>query len=181
MNLLGSIASITQELAVSVALVKWKFRKPQESSRWRLPKERCQDNVRAPTQPPNLYELGFEHGLQEFAGSITQASFDRIEPVVEKAASQFRFPTAAGQVSCYDLSWRNLRRLAPESLVASSWRLRRLQFPTTPATAPRAGWWRSEPAIAGHVLSSRSHVPRRSFGNISVGWINKRGSEPAGF
>jgi hypothetical protein len=55
-----------------------------------------------------------------------------------KGGPQLRFPTAAAQASCYGFSWRNLRRLAPESLVASSWRLRRLQFPTTPATAPTA-------------------------------------------
>src|SRR5271165_82066 len=30
----------------------------------------------------------------------------------------------------------SLRRRKPESLVGPSWRLRRLQFPTTPATAP---------------------------------------------
>src|SRR6202022_856730 len=50
-----------------------------------------------------------------------------------KGVPQFRLPAAAGQASCYGLSWRNLRRLAPESLVASSWRLR-LQFPTPPPT-----------------------------------------------
>ncbi len=53
-----------------------------------------------------------------------------------KGTPQFRFLTPVGQASCYGLSWRNLRRLAPESLVASTWKLRRLQFPTTPATAP---------------------------------------------
>jgi hypothetical protein len=32
----------------------------------------------------HLVELGFEHGLQEVASSISKASFDRVEPVVEK-------------------------------------------------------------------------------------------------
>src|SRR6516162_6943300 len=58
----------------------------------------------------HFVELGFEHGVQELTGSIPQASFNRVEPVVEKGAPQFVFPTAARQLSCYGSSWRNLRR-----------------------------------------------------------------------
>jgi hypothetical protein len=85
-----------------------------------------------------LVELGLEHGLQEFAGSIAKPGFDWVEPVVEKV------------LCCRDFRLRQARRRAmarhgvisagaqtPESLVASSWRLRRLHFPTIPATAPR--------------------------------------------
>jgi hypothetical protein len=39
----------------------------------------------------HFVELGFEHGLQEFAGSIPQSSFDRIKPVVEKVHRSFAF------------------------------------------------------------------------------------------
>src|SRR5439155_26478887 len=53
-----------------------------------------------------------------------------------KAAPPSRFLTAAGKLLCYCSSWRDLRRPKPESLVGPSWRLRRFQFPTTPATAP---------------------------------------------
>jgi ELWxxDGT repeat protein len=82
---------------------------------------------------PGLFELGGSDLTLDREGQLQS---DRTN--CRKAVPQFRFPTAAGQASCYGLSWRNLRRLAPESLVASSWRLRRLQFPTTPATAPNA-------------------------------------------
>ena len=58
----------------------------------------------------HFLEFGFEHGLQEFTSLIAKASFDRVEPVVEKAAQSSRFPTAAGKASCYGLSWRDLRR-----------------------------------------------------------------------
>jgi hypothetical protein len=44
------------------------------------------------------------------------------------AAPPSRFLTAAGKVSCYCSSWRDLRRRKPESLVGPSWRLRRLQL-----------------------------------------------------
>src|SRR5262249_14463412 len=84
----------------------------------------------------HLVELRLQHGFQQFKESSPEAHLNSIQPIFRKDGPQFRFPTAAGQASCYGLSWRNLRRLAPESLVASSWRLRRLQFPTTPATAP---------------------------------------------
>ena len=39
----------------------------------------------------NLVELGFEHGLQEFAGSIPKACFNRIEPVVENVSRRLNF------------------------------------------------------------------------------------------
>src|SRR6266536_4210996 len=82
-------------------------------------------------------ELAFEHGMEEVANPIAKASFDRVEPVVEKMYRRLGF------------GLRQARRRAiarhgvisagvptPESLVGPSWRLRRLQFPTTPATAP---------------------------------------------
>src|SRR6516162_9310451 len=39
----------------------------------------------------HLIEFAFQHSLQEFAGSIPQASFNRIEPVVEKRHRSFDF------------------------------------------------------------------------------------------
>ena len=39
----------------------------------------------------DLVELGFQHRLQEFTGSIAKASFNRIEPVVEKLYRSFGF------------------------------------------------------------------------------------------
>ena len=84
-----------------------------------------------------LVELGLEHGLQEFASSIAQPGFDRVEPVVEKVLCRLDFRL-----------WQARRRVmvrhgvisagaqTPESLVGPSWRLRRLHFPTTSATAP---------------------------------------------
>src|SRR6266700_6114882 len=75
--------------------------------------------------------------MEEVANPIAKASFDRVEPVVEKMYRRLGF------------GLRQARRRAiarhgvisagvptPESLVGPSWRLRRLQFPTTPATAP---------------------------------------------
>ena len=43
-NSLQNIASITQELAASVALVKRKSRKPQESWHWHLPSRPCRNS-----------------------------------------------------------------------------------------------------------------------------------------
>src|SRR6266568_1592882 len=76
--------------------------------------------------------------MEEVANPIAKASFDRVEPAVEKMYRRLGF------------GLRQARRRAiarhgvisagvptPESLVGPSWRLRRLQFPTTPATAPR--------------------------------------------
>ena len=85
----------------------------------------------------NFVELAFEHGLQEFTRSIPKASFDRIEPVVEKVLRRldFRLRQARGRdIACHGVI--SAGASTPESLVASSWRLRRLHFPTTPATAP---------------------------------------------
>src|SRR5438445_815846 len=75
--------------------------------------------------------------MEEVANPIAKASFDRVEPAVEKMYRRLGFRL------------RQARRRAiarhgvisagvptPESLVGPSWRLRRLQFPTTPATAP---------------------------------------------
>jgi hypothetical protein len=39
----------------------------------------------------HLLELGFEHGLQELASAIAKASFDRVEPVVEKLPRRLDF------------------------------------------------------------------------------------------
>src|SRR5438552_18987536 len=77
--------------------------------------------------------------MEEVANPIAKASFDRVEPAVEKMYRRLGFRL------------RQARRRAiarhgvisagvptPESLVGPSWRLRRLQFPTTPATAPLA-------------------------------------------
>jgi hypothetical protein len=86
----------------------------------------------------HLIELSFEHRLQEFPGSLTKASFDRVEPVVEKLLSRLDF--GLRQTRRRD----SLRHGAisasaetPESLVGPSWRLRRHHFPTTLATAPK--------------------------------------------
>jgi hypothetical protein len=38
-----------------------------------------------------LVELGLQHGLQEFTGSVPEARFDRIEPVVEKMLRRLDF------------------------------------------------------------------------------------------
>src|SRR5213078_1421671 len=75
--------------------------------------------------------------MEEVANPIAKASFDRVEPAVETMCRRLGFRL------------RQARRRAiarhgvisagvptPESLVGPSWRLRRLQFPTTPPTAP---------------------------------------------
>src|SRR5204863_1330791 len=93
----------------------------------------------------HLVELGFEHGLQERANSIAKARFDRVEPVVEKLAARLniRQQRARGRaMACHGVISAGAQ--TPESLVASSWRLRRLHFPTTPATAPARLFQRSE-------------------------------------
>ena len=77
--------------------------------------------------------------IGEVANPIAQPGFDRVEPVVEKIARLFQLLAALAKRSCYCVSSRDLGRpalLTPESLVGRSWRLRRLQFSTTPATAP---------------------------------------------
>src|SRR6516162_9692346 len=86
----------------------------------------------------HFVELGFEHGVQELTGSIPQASFNRVEPV-EKVHRSLSFRLRL-------VSYRAMARhgvisagmKVPESLVGPSWRLCRLQIPTTPATAPGA-------------------------------------------
>src|SRR5262249_50446277 len=86
-----------------------------------------------------LVELGFEQALQKLTNPIAKASFDRIEPVVEKPLRcldfRLRQVTSRG-IACHGVI--SAGASTPESLVGPSWRLRRLHFPTTPATAPRA-------------------------------------------
>src|SRR5438128_5213002 len=92
--------------------------------------------------------------MEEVANPIAKASFDRVEPAVEKMYRRLGFRL------------RQARRRAiarhgvisagvptPESLVGPSWRLRRLQFPTTPATAPSSLQKRSLAAF-GRALKS---------------------------
>ena len=52
----------------------------------------------------HFVELRFQHGLQEFTGSIVKDSFNRIKPIVDKVRRSFRIPTVAAQTSCYGLS-----------------------------------------------------------------------------
>jgi len=88
----------------------------------------------------HLVELGFQHGLQEVANSIPKASFDRVELAVEKMAARLDFRLR--QAGCPDMACLGVISAGastPESLVGPSWRLRRLHFPTTPATAPKHG------------------------------------------
>src|SRR2546426_10427467 len=104
--------------------------------------------------------------MEEVANPIAKASFDRVEPAVEKMYRRLGFRL------------RQARRRAiarhgvisagvptPESLVGPSWRLRRLQFPTTPATAPsggaRASCWDWEQG-SGH--GNRRHHIRHHHG-----------------
>jgi Tripartite tricarboxylate transporter family receptor len=70
--------------------------------------------------------------VQELVALVRDAS-------CRKDRQPSRLLAALWNRSCYCVSWRNLRRRKPESLVGPSWRLRRLQFPTTPATAPIPG------------------------------------------
>src|SRR6266566_9659080 len=100
--------------------------------------------------------------MEEVANPIAKASFDRVEPVVEKMYRRLGF------------GLRQARRRAiarhgvisagvptPESLVGPSWRLRRLQFPTTPATAPVRGFGYSH-SIRGRLYRhSQNGVPQR--------------------
>src|SRR5713101_9127214 len=91
--------------------------------------------------------------MEEVANPIAKASFDRVEPAVEKMDRRLGFRL------------RQARRRAiarhgvispgvptPESLVGPSWRLRRLQFPTTPATAPLIHPGPNEPS--GFILTT---------------------------
>src|SRR6266700_2942262 len=123
--------------------------------------------------------------MEEVANPIAKASFDRVEPAVEKMYRRLGFRL------------RQARRRAiarhgvisagvptPESLVGPSWRLRRLQFPTTPATAP--------PNAPAHSIRSnrfRDGVSWVSLGrSISVmtaavyrRFLEKRATECLGF
>jgi hypothetical protein len=83
--------------------------------------------------------------LQEFASSIAKASFDWIEPIVEKMFRRLDFRLRQARrcvMACHGVVSAGIS--VPESLVASSWRLRRLHFPTTPATPPSCRWQVSE-------------------------------------
>src|SRR6266568_2259130 len=99
--------------------------------------------------------------MEEVANPIAKASFDRVEPAVEKMDRRLGFRL------------RQARRRAiarhgvisagvptPESLVGPSWRLRRLQFPTTPATAPLAlrGLSVSQSGCARTPMMARSKI-----------------------
>src|SRR5262249_39325435 len=83
-----------------------------------------------------LVELGFEQALQKLTNPIAKASFDRIEPVVEKPLRcldfRLRQVTSRG-IACHGVI--SAGASTPESLGGPSWRLRRLHFPTTPAKA----------------------------------------------
>jgi hypothetical protein len=84
-----------------------------------------------------LVELAFEHGLQQFAGPIPKPGFNRIEPVVEKGHRSFGFRlrlVGHRATACHGVI--SAGTPVPEALIGPSWRLRRLQFPTTPVTAP---------------------------------------------
>jgi hypothetical protein len=64
----------------------------------------------------HLVELGFEHGLQEFAGAIPKASFNRVEPVVEKLHRSFGFR----------LRWVRHRAMACHGVISAGSRRNRL-------------------------------------------------------
>src|SRR5947209_18575829 len=75
--------------------------------------------------------------MEEVANPIAKASFDRVEPAVEKMYCRlgFRLPQARRRaIARHGVISAGVP--TPESLVGPSWRLRRLHFPTTPATAP---------------------------------------------
>src|SRR6266568_3920370 len=74
--------------------------------------------------------------MEEVANPIAKASFDRVEPAVEKMCRLgFRLRQARRRaIARHGVISAGVP--TPESLVGPSWRLRRLQFPTTPATAP---------------------------------------------
>jgi len=89
--------------------------------------------------PERLVELGFQQRLQKLTNATAKTSFDRIEPVVQKVLGGFDFRLRRQMsrgIACHGVI--STGASTPESLVASSRRLRRLQFPTTPATAPSA-------------------------------------------
>src|SRR6266700_5263781 len=107
--------------------------------------------------------------MEEVANPIAKASFDRVEPVVEKMYRRLGF------------GLRQARRRAiarhgvisagvptPESLVGPSWRLRRLQFPTTPATAPGQIGTQSLGCAGQTVRPSLHSTSQTSAGKLSV-------------
>ena len=125
----------------------------------------------------HLVELAFEHGLQEFANPIAKASLDRIEPVVEKVLRRLDFrlrKAGCRAIACHGVISAGIS--VPELLVGPSWRLRRFQFPTTPATAPhlrlRMFSWRQRPREPNKVtLNCRSGciaTRRRSDANAAL-------------
>src|SRR6266498_1869814 len=104
--------------------------------------------------------------MEEVANPIAKARFDRVEPAVEKMYRRLGFRL------------RQARRRAiarhgvisagvptPESLVGPSWRLRRLQFPTTPATAPR---WN---AVRVRGVSMADTKQARLLGGSAGDWL----------
>jgi hypothetical protein len=85
----------------------------------------------------HLVELAFQHRLQEAANSTPKASFDRVKLVVEKMHCRLGFRLRQANrrdIACHGVI--SAGAPTPESLVGSSWRLRRLHFPTLPIRHP---------------------------------------------
>jgi hypothetical protein len=91
-----------------VPLMIWslssKLEKLEPSHTRKFPRVNAQNSKLGPIQPwdvkdflrpdrgrGDLVELGFQHRLQEFTGSIAKGSFNRIEPIVEKVYRSFGF------------------------------------------------------------------------------------------
>src|SRR5262249_10987797 len=114
-----------------------------------------------------------EQALQKLTNPIAKASFDRIEPVVEKPLRcldfRLRQVTSRG-IACHGVI--SAGASTPESLVGPSWRLRRLHFPTTPATAPASSCEvrRRDPIARARDQTGRSlrsdRLPQTVFGGL---------------
>jgi hypothetical protein len=68
-----------------------------------------------------LVELAFEHGLQEFSGSIAKPNFDGVKPVVEKLLRRIAFGLRqAGRRAMAPHGVISAGASTPESLVGPS-------------------------------------------------------------
>jgi hypothetical protein len=91
-----------------------------------------------PVPPKRGIEFRFQKFLDEAANAAPHPGFQGIEPIVPKEKRPFgctRWPI-------YGIRFHGVistGALTPIRFEQTNWRLRRLQIPTTPATAPGAG------------------------------------------
>jgi hypothetical protein len=85
--------------------------------------------------PKRSVEFRFQEFLDEAANAVPHPSFQGIEPIVPKEKRSFgRLRRRICDIRFHGVI--SIGALTPILFVETTWRLRRLQIPTTPATAP---------------------------------------------